>query len=297
MRLSYRSPLLGVCAAALGVVTLVSLPSDAADENPCAAPSASASAEEPEEGEESASPSASPTAEEEAPGLTGVPEIDAILQTIQDTLMPPEEEPPPAETSAPEESESAEPSGSAAACTPVTVVYNGATGARYRDIVTFQARVLKDDGTPVSGGTLTFSLLGTNYPVAVGTDGTAVVRGRIIADPGSHTVKARYETAESAGEATAPFKVTKTAALCGIARQVSGNNSRLTGSLKNPDKSPIVKRNTIFAYDDQPLANAATDVNGVSKYVAGRGAKGHVFKVSFRGDTRHTACQAVIKVP
>lgn len=156
--------------------------------------------------------------------------------------------------------------------TEVSFTDASAAGAQYSDEARIEARLVDEDGAPISGADLTFELLGSSGPLqwsaTTGDDGVAGKTTNIVSAPGSYRLTVRYAPAASDFEPSADvmdFVVDKEETVTALRTMGKGSNRSLVSRSSDHDSDAGLKTMVVdFLADGSSLGTAETDASGTA---------------------------------
>ncbi len=161
---------------------------------------------------------------------------------------------------------------------PTSVTYTGPTAADYHAPFTASARVTSG-GSPVSAGSVTFTLGGSTCTGSPGPSGTAACVLTPKDTPGPATLRVSYSgtgqyQASSTQAAFTIRKAVSTLRYTGVQRVANGEPAALSGVLTEGEtgKQPIAGRAVTLALgtgDDRQACSATTDAHGSARCTIG----------------------------
>ncbi|MDY9924015.1 Ig-like domain repeat protein, partial [Methanobacterium sp.] len=179
------------------------------------------------------------------------------------------------------------------------------TGANGQN-VTLKATLTNQDGTPLSGKTIQFTVNGTNAGSATtNSNGVATHNYQITQNQGTYIIGAtftedsNYNSTTGSGTLTVEDKSTKL-----VVSDVQGRNGTvvdLNATLTDSDGNPLVGQTIYFQVDGTQVGSANTNGNGVASvpYTIDLTGGTHTIQVDFPGNADYQATTGTgqLKVP
>jgi hypothetical protein len=140
------------------------------------------------------------------------------------------------------------------------------------ETVNLAATLKKDDGTPLIGETIKFSVNSTVLgSPTTNASGIASIQYTFPSSPGTHVIKAEYaETAKYAGSIdtttrkTAIYKTSLRLTITPPTNLKVDQTITLSATLKDQSNTPLQSKKIDYYIDSQPVGSALTNSNGVS---------------------------------
>jgi conserved repeat domain len=162
--------------------------------------------------------------------------------------------------------------------------------------VNLQATLTNQDGTPLNGKTIVFTINGTAIGSAItGTNGTATLNYPITVPPGTYTINTTfngdgdYKTSNSTGILTVNKKIATM-----VVSNVNGTNGTvvdLNATLTDSDGNPFAGQTLYFRVDSNLVGSANTNGNGVASlaYLINPISGMHTIQIDFQGNADYQA--------
>jgi hypothetical protein len=172
----------------------------------------------------------------------------------------------------------------------------GAEAGQYTDEVSFGATLRDADGAPVGNGLVTFELsnetFNESWTGTTGPDGTVSVPARLLVEPGTYLLTARYQGEPEVYEPSADlgtFAVEKEDTVLDIVMQGAGSKARLVATVTDADDPSFGVAGVPVAFfgNGDSLGTLITDGNGIASIEVPpryRGKK-NAFEAVFDGST------------
>jgi hypothetical protein len=172
----------------------------------------------------------------------------------------------------------------------------GPAGGQYSDEVALGATLTTANGAPVVDAPVTFELANDSvqdsWTGVTGSDGSVSVPARLLTQPGTYSLTARYDGSPDVYEGsseTETFVVSEEDTSLALAVEGKGSKSKLVALLADADdpRSGIAGRSISFSGDGRDLGSVATDGTGraVLSLPARFRGKNHDFEADFDGLT------------
>lgn len=183
--------------------------------------------------------------------------------------------------------------------TTVSFTDASARSGQHTDNVTIAARLVDEDGEPISGAELSFALTGedstTEWNATTGGDGVASAIRTLTEDAGTYNLTVRYAGQEETYEASsnqASFVIDKEDTETTLIVRGKAHN-RMTATL-NEDGGALAGREIVFYADGTEIARGTTDRNGAVRMSPPREYRsGHfLFEARYAGNENFTGSSA-----
>lgn len=179
----------------------------------------------------------------------------------------------------------------------VLTASGGTPSVQYGDTVQLSAKLADDDGSVLSGKTVTFTLGGRSVNATTSSTGvaTAAIVNTVTAGTGAYTVSFAGDSSTGPGSATLPITIREEVTKLTLGVTKSGSKRTVTATLKDDDGKPVAGQVVAWTINGKAAGSGKTDSLGRAVLRTAKPTQTVVAK--FAGVTdKYSASQASKKV-
>lgn len=146
----------------------------------------------------------------------------------------------------------------------VLTASGGTPSVQYGDTVQLSAKLADDDGTVLSGKTVTFTLGGRSANATTNGSGvaTASLVNTVTAGAGAYTVSFAGDSSTGPGSATLPITIREEVTKLTLSVAKAGSSRTVTATLKDDDGKPVAGETVTWTINGKAAGSGKTDSLG-----------------------------------